>query len=161
MKYATILPLCLALALAAGCDQDTNTYGDTATDTPAETPGDTVGDTSPDIPADSPVDAPPADSPMDTPVDTPADTPVDTPADEGGSSEIEHFCNVVCIQCFGGSAPWMSRPADECIPECVADFSDCSPSDIPTILACPGGDSCPAGVMGFATCVSPYTCLLS
>ena len=153
MKYATILPLCLALALAAGCDQDTNTYGDTATDTPAETPGDTVGDTSPDIPADSPVDAPPADSPMDT--------PVDTPADEGGSSEIEHFCNVVCIQCFGGSAPWMSRPADECIPECVADFSDCSPSDIPTILACPGGDSCPAGVMGFATCVSPYTCLLS
>ncbi|MBW2260727.1 MAG: hypothetical protein JRG91_02050 [Deltaproteobacteria bacterium] len=164
MKHATILSLCLALAFAAGCDQDTNTWGDAITDTITETPGDTIGDTTPDVPADAPVDTPadtPVDTPADTPVDTPADTPVDTPADEGGSSEIAHFCNVVCIQCFGGSAPWMSRPADQCVDECIDDFSDCSSSVIPAILACPGGDDCPAGVMGFATCVSPYTCLLS
>lgn len=158
MKPASILPLCLALALAA-CDQDTNTYPDGTVDTTTETPADTVDETAPDAPADTPVDNP-TETPTDPPVDTPTETPTDPPVDDGGSSEIEHFCNVACIQCFGGSAPWMSRPADECVDECVDDFSDCSPSDIAVILTCTGGDDCPAGPMGFATCVAPYSCLL-
>jgi hypothetical protein len=60
-----------------------------------------------------------------------------------------------------GNAPWQSEPIDQCIPECIADFDDCSSSDIPAILECTGGPECPAGMMGWATCISPYTCLLS
>jgi hypothetical protein len=160
MKHATTAILCLTLVLLVGCDQDSNTYGDAPIDTPTEVPTDTGGETPVDVPpTDPPLDSP-ADTPTETPADTPTETPTDPPADDGGSSEIAHFCNVACIQCFGGSAPWMSRPADQCVDECIDDFADCSPSDIAVILTCPGGDDCPAGPMGFATCVAPYSCLL-
>jgi hypothetical protein len=163
MKHASILTLGLALVLAAGCDQDSNSYGDTGTDPSTETPTDTTGDTATDPPVDNPVDTPvdtTTDAPADTPVDTPADTPVDTPADEGASDEITHFCNVACIQCFGGTSPWNHQPAEDCIPECIADFSNCSATDTAGAITCPGGDDCPAGVWGTATCLADYTCLL-
>jgi hypothetical protein len=159
MKHASILALGLALILAAGCDQDTDSYGDTGTDPSTETPTDTTGDTATDIPVDNPTDTP-VDTTTDTPADTPADTPVDTPADEGGSDEITHFCNVACIQCFGGTSPWNHEPAENCIPECIADFSNCSSTDTAGAITCPGGDDCPAGVWGTATCLADYTCLL-
>jgi hypothetical protein len=161
MKHLTLLPaLAIAIALM-GCDQDDGATWDTPLDQPADNPGDTTGDTPWDTPADVPADTP-VDTPMDTPVDTPTETPADTPVeDTGGTSDVERFCTIVCVECFGGTAPWMSRPASECIPECVDDMADCSPSDQAAIMACPGGDSCPAGVMGFATCVGPYTCILT
>jgi len=79
----------------------------------------------------------------------------------GGDADIEGFCEIVCDVCFNGNAPWQSQPVDQCIPECIADFEDCPPDQIPAILECTGGPNCPEGAMGFATCVAPYTCLLS
>jgi hypothetical protein len=147
----TRTPICLALCLAlAACDQDSS-YLDGTADAPADSPTDTTADTTPDVPADSP---------LDVPVDTPAEAPADTPADEGPTSDIARFCTIACVQCFGGTTGWNHLPADQCESECAADFAECSPSDITAILACPGGDDCPAGAFGFATCVAPYTCIL-
>jgi len=81
-------------------------------------------------------------------------------ADAGGPGDIETMCTVVCEVCFHGNAAWHQDTIENCIPECVADFDDCAPADIPTILECPGGPDCSAGMIGFGTCVAPYTCLL-
>jgi hypothetical protein len=156
-RHTTVLAF--IAAMCAACDQDSTTgFPDAVTDAPAD--GEDVAldtatwDTTPNDTTSSDT------TPADTPADTAADTPADPAGDDGGGSDIDKFCTTACEDCFGGDAPWMSRPADECIPECVADFADCSPSDIPSILECTGGDGCPEGPMGFAFCVASYTCLL-
>ena len=80
--------------------------------------------------------------------------------DDAGSGDIETFCTVVCEVCFYGNASWQQDTIENCIPECMADFDDCDSADIPAILECPGGPDCSAGMIGFGTCVAPYTCLL-
>lgn len=152
--------LSLCFVLVAGCDQSDD-YG--PYDTSADQPADSAGDTSGDLPADTAVD-PPVDTAGDPPVDTIADTPADTPTDPGSDgdlTDIEKFCTTACIDCFGGTTGWNHLPADQCIPECVADFDDCAPGDIPAILTCTGGDGCPEGPTGFAFCVADYLCMLN
>lgn len=93
--------------------------------------------------------------------DVAPDTSSDPQPDWDPDEDILVFCEQVCTECFAAGTPWMSRPGDECVPECADDFVDCSDEDTADILLCTGGPGCPVGPMGFATCVAPYTCLLS
>jgi hypothetical protein len=102
-----------------------------------------------------------SDSDNDSDSDTDSDSDSDADTDTDADGDIEEFCTVACDVCFMGNAPWQSLPADQCIPECIADFEDCPEEQIPEILECTGGPNCPAGMLDFGFCVAPYTCLLS
>lgn len=103
-----------------------------------------------------------SDSDTDTDTDSDPDTDSNTDIDTGSGADpaIEEFCTTTCDVCFGGTTPWHLLPAEQCIEECVADFDDCPASQIPEILACITGPDCPDGMLGFAICIAPFTCLL-
>jgi len=97
----------------------------------------------------------------ETRLDPIPDTSSDPVVDGGPADAIWIFCAETCIACFGGEAAWNRRTAEECVPECRDDFDDCPHEDTMEIILCTGGPDCPAGPMGFATCVAPFTCLFN
>lgn len=140
-------------------DADPDPVPDTPSDTTPDAAADAAPDTEPDpVPdaSDDPVDEDAADDPVDDDV-----VMGDIFGDGGPASAIDEFCEISCLDCFGGTAAWTGSDPTRCKIDCIADFTDCTATDVASIVTCTGGPGCPVGVMSWVYCVAPFSCLFN